>query len=1002
MTSLIFKKKAFVLAIIFLLSVAGVLAYKSMPRAEDPPFIVREAQIITSWSGASPKRVEDLITDKIEKHVQKIPEVKTLESVSKTGLSIVKVRLRQDCKEILPIWTKVRQKVEDAERELPPSAMKPYVQDDYGDVYGIVIGVVGDGFDLNTLEPIAKKLKADLMELPGVAKIELLGTQEERIFIDYKNEQLEKLGLSPDYLHFLLATRNIVQTGGTLYSGIEQVTLEPTGNFEDLEAIKNTVIPLPQSTHLLRLSDIAEVSRSVVSPPTSMMRVNGRPSLGLAISMREGGDAPTLGKEVRQILRRYQETHPIGTEFEEVVFQPDRVNNKIQEFAGNLGQAILIVCFVMLLFLGLRIGLIVASAIPIVILITFFILSLFGLSLNQVTFASLIIALGMLVDNGIVIAESMAVLIQEKGKKPLEAARIAAKEFKVSLLISTLTTCAAFLPFYFAQSSTGEYVGSVFIIVSVVLLISWLTAFTLTLILCAKFIPPSPKRLFEPRLPLQTYRRLLSWTLTHRMKFCMLLGGLFVVSLWGFTAIPKIFYPPSNHLHFTAEIELPVGSSIWRTDQALSEIETFVEENLHSSGEVLSWVSYIGNGGPRYRLQHEPEPPNSHYALMLFTVKDYAALSSAMDRLDQHLFENYPSIRPKVRRLQEGVPIKNAIELRLSRKYEHLKTALKALPGTKNVDDNWGLETKKLVIAVDDTRASRAHITHADVASSLESAVSGRMLSLYREGDTLIPIVLRSQAARDFHLIESETFNVFSAGSPQNVPLFQVADIKLDWEAPARFRYNRQEMMTLASDLEKGFTAHSLEKAIRKHPEIAQVNFEFGGEYEASSDAEHSIFVHLPLTFILIVLLLLAQFNSWKQTTLILITIPLSLIGVVFGLLIGHSYFGVMTILGVISLAGIVVNNGVILIDRIQLTQKKEEKLSLNEAIIESACQRFRPIFLTTLTTVTGLIPLWVGGGPLWEPLAITLFFGLLTGAVLTLFVLPIFYTFMHKQRAFR
>ncbi|CCB88326.1 efflux RND transporter permease subunit [Simkania negevensis] len=1008
MTSLIFQKKSFVLAIILLLSVAGLLAYKSMPRAEDPPYKVREAQIITSWPGASPKRVEDLITDKIEKHVQKLPEVKTIESVSKTGLSIVKVKLRQDCKEILPIWTKVRQKVEDAERELPPTAMKPFVQDDYGDVFGIVIGVVGDGFDLNTLEPIAKKLKADLMELPDVAKIELLGTQEERIFIDYKNEKLEKLGLSPDYLHFLLATRNIVQSGGTLYSGIEQVTLEPTGNFEDLEAIKNTVIPLPQSSHLLYLSDIAEVTRGVISPPSSLMRVNGHPSLGLAVSMRERGDALTLGKQVRQILRRYQETHPIGTQFEEVVFQPDRVNYKIQEFAGNLGQAIFIVCLVMLFFLGVRIGLIIASAIPIVILITFFILPLFGISLNQVTFASLIIALGMLVDNGIVIAESMAVLIQEKGKKPLEAAFIAAKELKVSLLISTLTTCAAFLPFYFAQSATGEYVSSVFIIVSVVLLVSWLIAFTLTSMMCVKFIPSTPKRLFNPRLPLQTYRRLLRWTLMHRMRFCIILGGLFAVSLWGYTAIPKIFYPPSNHLLFTAEIELPVGSSIWRTEQALSEIEHFVEENLHTNGEVLSWVSYIGNGGPRYRLQHEPEPPNSHYALMLFTVKDYAALTLATEKLDQYLFENHPSIRPKVRRLQEGVPIKNPIELRLSREHKHLKTALKELPGTKNVDDNWGLETKKIVIAVDETRASRAHITHADVASSLESAVSGRILSLYREGDTLIPIVLRSQVARDFHLIESETFNVFSTASPNNVPLFQVATPHLDWEAPARFRYNRQEMLTLVSDLNKGFTAHALEKAIRNHPEIAKVNYELGGEHEASTEAEHSIFVHLPLTLILIVLLLLAQFNSWKHTTLILMTIPLSFIGVILGLLIGHSYFGIMTILGVISLSGIVVNNGVLLIEQIQLMQKQEQSLSQHDAIIEAACSRFRPIFLTTLTTVTGLIPLWIGGGPLWEPLAITLFFGLLTGAILTLFVLPLFYTIfsnsmhsMHKEKAF-
>ncbi|WP_420422027.1 efflux RND transporter permease subunit [Simkania sp.] len=793
--------------------------------------------------------------------------------------------------------------------------------------------------------------------------------------------------------------------------------IEPTGNYVDVTDIKQTLIPIPNTNQMVMLSDIAEVYRGYIHPPLSIMHSNGKPSIGLAISLRDNGDVLKMGEEVTAVLKRYRLYYPIGIEFETLAYQPERVVKKIDDFVMNLIQAIIIVCAVMFLFLGMRVGFIVASLIPTVILITFVTMSFIGIGLNQITLASLIIALGMLVDNAIVMAESIIVQITTQNKKPLDAAIQSAKELRLSLLISSLTTCAAFLPFYLAESGTGEYVGSLFLVVTMTLLFSWCIALTMIPTLCIAFIKKNGKKKSSSSQVAEkiygTYRRILFFMLKQRYLMLGLIVGGFVLAIIGDDFVPKIFYPPSSTPMFTAEIELPVGSSIWRTEDTIQRVEKFVEEKMlakEEQGRVVSWATFIGNGGPRFRLQHDPEPPNPHYAFMLFTVSNRKEISRLVQELDTFLFENFPDVKPRVRALQEGTPVTNPIEVRITGKnledlYEledKVKLKLGTIAGTKNIDDDWGLKGKKVVVIVDDARAQRANISNADIAYSLESAINGVVLTEFREDDDLIPMVFRSVVARDLDLIGTEAFNVFSQSTGKSVPLLQVADVYIEWQPSIIFRRNRLKTITVMSSLHDGFTANEVETQLipwlQKESESWPVGYkwELGGENEESGKAQKSIFEKLPFAAVMIVILLLAQFNSLRKTGIILLTIPLSFIGVVFGLLVTQSYFGIMTILGMISLAGIVINNAVVLIDRIRIEQEEENRTP-QQAIVAAAVKRFRPILLTTITTTASLIPLWIGGGPLWEPMAITIIFGLMIGTVLTLGVVPMLYSLFFK-----
>lgn len=1007
-----FGKLQFTLMTIFLFCVAGVAAYFSMSRAEDPTYVIRTAEVVTAWPGASPERVELLVTDKLEKKIQEMPTIDYIDSESKTGVSIIRVHILDQYKNMRPIWDELRRKVEDAERDLPEGASVPFVNDEYGDIYGIVFAIVWDGFNYAQMKEVADAIRDELLELPDVAKVDFFGVQDERIFIDYNNAKLSEVSLSPEQLRKILSARNIIKSGGIIYGSKEQIVIEPTGNYTDVSDIRNTLIRIPETDKIIKLEDIAHVYRGNIEPPRSKMRATGKPAIGVAISMREGGNVIDLGQQVTQLLEGYQDKYPVGVEFEMIAYQPERVANKITDFVINLIEAVVIVCAVMLLFLGFRTGLIVASLIPVVILITFTIMGALSIGLDQISLAALIIALGMLVDNAIVMSESIIVQM-EGGKKAFHAAIDSSRELFVPLLISSLTTSAAFLPFYLAKSATGEYVGSLFVVVSTTLIGSWLISLTMIPIFCVYFLKQKEKKECagdKESVVRKIYSQFLLILLRNRIVSIASVTAVFVLALYGMTFVPKLFYPASDKPLFTLEIEMPVGSSIYRTERVMHALEEYMKENFLVEGErregITNWGTYIGNGGPRYRLQHNPEPANPYYAFMLVNVTDYRIMPGIIKQLDTWIFENFPDAKPKIQPLEEGTPVDNPIEVRITGPdvdtlftlSDAVKDKIESTPGTKIVGDDWGLKTKKVVINIDEARARRAHITHDDIAQSLESAISGVPLTQLREDDKLIPLILRSEVAKDVSLIPTESFNVYSQKTGKSVPLTQIADVKIVWEPSIIFRRNTLKTITIYSGLQEGYTATEIEKTLvpwlkkksKKWP--PGYKFAIGGENEESGKAKKSIFDQLPVAALMIVILLMLQFNCWKRTFIILVTIPLSVIGVVLGLLSTGYYFGIMCILGLISLAGIVINNAIVLLDRIRI-EIEERGLDPAEAVIEASHKRMRPILLTSLTTSLGLLPLLFGGGPLWEPMAITIIFGLLVATMLTLGVVPVLYS---------
>ena len=1000
---------------------AGFQSYLNMPRAYDPGFIIRAAQVVTYFPGASPERVEQLVSDKIEKVVQEIPELDFVTSESRTGVSIILVNIKESYKNMRPIWDNLRRKIDDVKDDLPDGIIGPEVNDEFGDVYGIVMTLTGEGYSYAELKDIADDTRDQFLYIDDVAKVEILGAQEERIFVEYNNAQLSKLNLSPSQLLQMLSGRNIIIPGGSVKIGSERIELEPSGNFQSVEEVRKTVITIPGSDEILYLSDIADVKRGYVDPPASMVHSSGSKALGLAISMREGGNNIDLGEKVKATLSRIKNSYPYGVEFEVINFSPKEVQNKVNSFASNLVQAILVVAAVMLVSLGLRTGLIVAFLIPASMVMAMLMMSVFNIGLDQISLAALIIALGMLVDNGIVMTESIMVSMSN-GKKPYDAAVESANELRVPLLTSSLTTAAAFLPIFLAESNVGEFTASLFKVVTITLLCSWLISLTVIPLMCVSFLKVKQEATnYDSRFYIG-YRHFLVFLLRFRVSTLIFTVIIFASAIFGMKYVPNIFFPPSDRLYFTVELTLPLGTAIETTEEVASRFEDFIAEELtvdsmsDDASEhrgVTNWISYIGSGGVRFVLSHNPEPPGSNYALLVLNTTDDKIIDELIVRLNDYAFENFPDVLIKAKRISSAAPVKNPVEVRLYGSdtdtlfdiMEELKSEMKNINGLQNITDDWGQRIKKIVVEINQQRALRAGVSNEDIAVSLQSGLSGLELTQYREDDKVIPVVFRSVEADRQDIRKIQSLTIYSQAKGTAIPLTQVADIDIVWEPAKILRRDSLKAITVGAQVKPGLTAAEGFNAIRPWLEQASMHWPFGFRYELGGDAEssqkgnQSIADKLPIAVFIILFLLVAQFNSIRKPIIILTTIPLGLIGVTAGLLLGQSFFGFMTLLGIISLAGIVINNAIVLLERIQL-EMDELGLSPYEAIIAGAQKRFRPILLTTATTVLGLIPLYLGGGEMWEPMAITIMAGLLFSTLLTLGVVPVLYALLFRVRA--
>jgi multidrug efflux pump subunit AcrB len=814
---------------------------------------------------------------------------------------------------------------------------------------------------------------------------------------------------------------NIIFPGGEIFIGTEQIIIEPSGDFESVDDLRNLIISDAQAKEIVYLGDVADVYRGYVDPRGSIVRINGVPGISLGINVKAGGNVVELGKEVDKVINRYREIYPIGVEFIRTASQDQFVDKSVKDFQNNLVQSVVIVLIVMLLFLGLRTGIVVAALVPSVMVITLMIMSFMGVGLNQISLAALIMALGMLVDNAIVMVESTLVKM-EGGKTSLQSVIESANELRIPLLISTLTTSAAFVAFYLAETLMGDIVGPLFVVISIALLTSWVLALTFIPIIATILLKVKKKDSGKAQKPslfdrlAEYYKPFLLFSLKHRWLFLVFILLLFFVSTRALNLIPKIFMPDADRALVTVNFELPAGTRIDETEKVVVQVEEYLRKHFLLSSDaseeegVKDFTSFIGEGAPKYDLGYTPPEKTTYTAHMLINTTSDPYNSVIIDSLNAFCFREFPDLIPSVKRLGSAGGNLTPIEVRISGRNPDLllsyakrvEEELRRIPGTLSVRNDWGPKTKKVIVDIDQERAQLAGITNQDVAISLETFLTGRITGVYREDDKTIPITMINETEGDDLISRLKTVNIFSQQTGQSVPLSQVANIDFEWQFTKISRRDLFKTVTVISEFQPGYTAAGITDQLQPFLNAMEKEFgfgyyiEWGGDLESQEENMGAVFDYLPLAFGIIILLLIGQFNSIKKPAIILLTIPLGLIGVVVGLLIGNSYFGFFAFLGLISLAGIVINNAIVLIDRIDI-ELTENKRDSTDAIVAAARERFRPILLTTATTVVGLIPLWLGGGIMFEPLALAILFGLMFATVLTLVFVPILYSFFYK-----
>ena len=1028
LTEFTIKRSRIAISTLILLAVVGLNSFFSLPQDSMPPYTVRVATVVAPFPGASPERVENLVSRKIEEKIQEIPELKELNTQSRSGLSVTTITLKDEVSpnELQTIWDKIRRKLDAT--QLPDGVNYVLNDDDVGVVYGIMLGLISDNsshgqmeFSYSKMKKIADDIRDELIALDDAAKVEIGGYQVEQVLVEFDNARMSNLNITASQVQNILAGTNILYSGGEINLGDERIIIEPTGNFDDLNDIKNAIIRSENGQTLL-LQDIAEVSRAYKVPEEQIIKVDGKRALSLSISLKDGSNVVKLGEVVDQKLHQLNSELPLGMELRRLSSLDQYVDSEVSNFISNLIQTVILVLIVMLIFLGFRTGLIIASLVPMVILATFLFMGLFGQGINQVSLAALIMALGLMVDNGVVVAETVLVKL-EGGISKFDAVIQACSELIIPLLISTLTTSVAFMSFFLAEGTMGDIVGPLFVVISIALVCSWLLSMTMVTMLCYYFLKvPTPgesqKGLVDRVIEFlkKGYRGLIRMALHRKLISLVIIIAMFVGSLMLFGKIPFLFFPDSERNLITVDIKLPQGSRIGTTKNVVEDLEKFMTEHLLLTGErvkgVKDWSAFIGKGPESYDLGYSPDEANANYAHMLVNTSSGDHNGYVINKIDSFAFENFPLADVKVKRLSSGggsTPIEIKISGNdsdvLSSIAQKVKSKLSDQSGTKNIKDNWGPKTKKIIVDIDPLKTQNAGMTNQDVAISLRTALSGFDVGSYREGKDNISILMRDV---NYDLLEVQTLesvNIFSQSTGANVPLSQVADVKIVWQFSNILRKDLRRSINISSQLTESGNASDVMNGITpwldeqmKSSWPIGYSYELGGDAQNSAESMGAVAAWLPICGFVIIMLLIIQFNSFRKTLIVLMTIPLGVIGVVVGLLVLRSYFGFFAFLGIISLAGIVINNAIVLIDRIEIESNKG--LSLIEAVREACLQRFRPILLTTFTTVLGMIPLYLGGGVMWEPLAASIMFGLLFGTIITLIFVPVAYVLLYSRRS--
>ncbi|MEZ8127400.1 efflux RND transporter permease subunit [Enterovibrio norvegicus] len=1003
------KVISWMLTLIFL--IGGTQAFFGLGRLEDPAFTIKDALIVTSYPGATPQQVEEEVTYPIEKAVQQLVYVDEVTSISSRGLSQITVTMKNNFgpDDLPQIWDELRRKVNDLRGSLPPGVNTPQVIDDFGDVFGVLLAVSGEGYSYQELEDYVDFLRRDLELVEGVGKVQVTGTQQEQVFIEISMRRLSNLGLSPDTIDNLLATQNLVGNAGALRIGDEYIRIHPTGEFTSVEELGNLIINEAGQEGLIYLKDVADIKRGYKEVPSNLLSYNGSEALHLGVSFSQGVNVVEVGERVDRRLAELKENQPIGIDIGVVYAQPTEVDTSVKGFVVSLGQAVAIVIIVLLCFMGLRSGLLIGLILLLTVLGTFIFMQYFAIDLQRISLGALVIALGMLVDNAIVVVEGILIGLK-KGRTRTEAASDIVTQTKWPLLGATVISVTAFAPIGLSADATGEYCGTLFQVLLISLMLSWFTAITLTPFFASMFFKEEVQAEGEEDVDpyngmlFVLYRKFLGGCMHRTGVTIVVLVGALAASLYGFTLLKQSFFPSSTTPMYMVDIWMPEGTDIRATEENLIEIGAWVQNQPNVEHVSTS----AGKGIQRFMLTYAPEKSYSAYGEIIIRVKDYESVLPSMAVVRDHLDQGFPGLQYKMKRIELGPASGSKIETRilgsdptvLRSIAAEVTDILNSDPDAVNIRHDWRERTKILEPQFNESQARRYGITKADVDELLMMAFSGLNVGIYRDGTTLMPIVTRLPEQERVDVKTIEGMKIWSPVLKDYIPLQQVIlGYEVIWEDPLVVRENRKRTLTVFADPDplKDVTAATLQKRIQPLVEAIELpkgySIEWGGEYESSGDAQESLFTTMPMGYLFMFLVTVFLFNSVKDSMIVWLTVPLAIIGVTTGLLLLDTPFGFMALLGFLSLSGMLIKNGIVLIDQINI-EMESGKDELN-AIVDAAVSRVRPVCMAAITTVLGMIPLLPD--VFFKPMAVTIMFGLGFATVLTLIVVPVLYRLFYR-----
>lgn len=999
------RHRTLTLFFLLLFTLAGVLAYATLGLKEEPEFKFKAMVVRVLWPGATAEEIEQQVTDKLEKKLQDTPHLDYLKSYSRPGESVIFVNLEGSARAqaVDDTWYQVRKKTADVRPELPAGVIGPFFNDEFGDTYTNIYAVTGEGFGYAEVKDYAELLRAELLRVPGVEKVDLLGVQEERIYVEYSHQKLAALGIEPQQLFGALAQQNRIAPAGRVDTGSANLQVRVTGGFESLADVES--VALRANGRSFRLGDVATVRRGYADPPGAQMRHQGREAIGVAVTMSAGGDVVSLGRGLDAATAALAARLPVGIEVHTVADQPQAVRRSSGEFQRTLGEALAIVLAVSFLSLGLRTGLVVALTVPIVLAMTFLGMTLAGIELHRISFGALIIALGLLVDDAMIAVEMMARKLEE-GMDKLSAATYAYRHTAFPMLTGTAITAAGFMPIGLSSSTASEYTGSIFWVTLIALAISWIVAVTFTPYLGTLVLREQRAAghhgAYQTRF-YQRLRRAIDWCIAHRWQTIGLTLAAFAVSLAAFQLVPKQFFPSSNRPEMIISLRHAEDTAQSVTEASVKRVEAL----LAADPDVAQATSYVGRSSPRFYLpllQEEFASPN--YAEIVAVARDSGARERVMQRLREEFARDFAGVRARIERLPNGPPVGYPVQFRVSgpdpavaaRFAEDVARVVGAHPATVDVNLDWFERQRALRLAVDQDKARALGLTSAQIREALAASLSGAAVTTLREGERSIEVVARARA-EERTLAGAVADIMLPTAGGQFVPVAQVARVELALEEARTWRRDRLPTVTVRADVLEGVQAPDVTEALL--PQLAPVRAQLpagyyldaGGAWHESRTNEGAIQGVFPIMILVVVTLLMLQLQSFSKTAMVLLTAPLGMIGVVAALLAFRAPMGFVAQLGIIALFGMIMRNSVILVD--QIRQDIDAGHDPWTAIRESAVRRFRPIMLTAAAAVLAMIPLT--RSELWGPMAMAIMGGLIVATVLTVMFVPALYAAWYR-----